>query len=81
MKSERGNSRPGAPAPAPAQVSLRPAHMPPPPGSCHTASLTITGLGLQFLLATQGLLVCFLLLGQLAFCSPRGEGRGQSGGG
>ena len=30
MKSERGNSRPGAPAPAPAQGSLRPAHMPPP---------------------------------------------------
>ena len=30
MKSERGNSRSGAPAPA--QGSLRPAHMPPPPG-------------------------------------------------
>ena len=78
MKSERGNSRSGAPDPA--QGSLRPAHMPS-PGSCRKASLTITGLGLQFLLATQGLLVCFLLLGQLAFCSPREEGRGQSGGG
>ena len=52
-----------------------------PLGSCRTGSLTITGLGLQLLLATQGLLICFLLLRQLAFCSPRGEGRGQSGGG
>lgn len=56
-------------------------HAPPATCSRRTGSLTITGLGLQLLLATQGLLICFLLLGQLAFCSPRGEGRGQSGGG
>lgn len=44
-------------------------------------ALTVTGLGLWLLLATQGLLLIWLLLwGQLALCSWRGKReRGQTG--